>query len=68
MQMREFLRGGYKDIKELTLITNHSRPVATWNPYPYKKKKRDIHISEDDSHDAGVQVQDRDVDSEEPTP
>lgn len=39
MQIREFLRGGYKDIREMTLITNHGRPVATWNPHPYKKKR-----------------------------
>ena len=32
MPMRVFLRGGYKDIKELTVITNHGRPVATWMP------------------------------------
>ena len=51
--MREFLRGGYKDIREMTLITNHGRPVATWNPHPYKKKSestvRDV-VDSDKAH------------------
>lgn len=32
MTIREFLRGGYQDLKELTLITNHGRPIGTWMP------------------------------------
>jgi antitoxin (DNA-binding transcriptional repressor) of toxin-antitoxin stability system len=39
MQMREFLRGGYKNITELTLITNHGKPVATWMPQTHGKKR-----------------------------
>lgn len=39
MQMREFLRGGYKDINEMTLITNHGNPVATWMPQTHAKKR-----------------------------
>jgi antitoxin (DNA-binding transcriptional repressor) of toxin-antitoxin stability system len=39
MQMREFLRGGYKNIKEMTLITNHGNPVATWMPQTHAKKR-----------------------------
>jgi hypothetical protein len=37
--MREFLRGGYKHITELTLITNHGNPVATWMPQKHAKKR-----------------------------
>lgn len=33
MHIRDFLRGGYKDIKEPTQITKHGRAVATWMPY-----------------------------------
>lgn len=32
MPMREFLRGGYRGIKEMTVVTNHGRPVGTWVP------------------------------------
>lgn len=32
MTIREFLRGGYKDVTEMTLITNHGRPMGTWMP------------------------------------
>lgn len=39
MPMREFLRGGYRDLKELTLITNHGRPVATWMPQSNARKR-----------------------------
>jgi hypothetical protein len=39
MQMREFLRGGYKTIDEMTLITNHGRPIATWMPQIHAKKR-----------------------------
>jgi antitoxin (DNA-binding transcriptional repressor) of toxin-antitoxin stability system len=39
MPMREFLRGGYKNITELTLITNHGKPVATWMPQTHGKKR-----------------------------
>lgn len=30
--LREFLRGGYHDIKEPVLITYHNKPVAVWTP------------------------------------
>lgn len=39
MQMRAFLRGGYKQIDEMTLITNHGNPVATWMPQKHSKKR-----------------------------
>ena len=39
MQMRTFLRGGYKDLKEMTLITNHGNPVATWMPQTHAKAR-----------------------------
>ncbi len=32
MSVRDFLRGGYQDLTEMTLITNHGRPVGTWMP------------------------------------
>lgn len=32
MSIREFLRGGYRGINEMTVITNHGRPVGTWMP------------------------------------
>ncbi len=32
MKIRDFLRGGYKDITELTVITHHGAPIATWMP------------------------------------
>lgn len=35
MHMRDFLRGGYKDITEPTQITKHGRQVATWVPFGY---------------------------------
>lgn len=38
--IREFLRGGYKDLDELTLITNHGRPMATWMPQSHAGKRR----------------------------
>jgi hypothetical protein len=31
--MREFLRGGYKDLTETTVVSNHGRPVFTVFPY-----------------------------------
>lgn len=40
MAIREFLRGGYKDIEEMTLITHHGRPLATWMPQPNAKKRK----------------------------
>ena len=58
MQMREFLRGGYKDITEMTLVTNHSRPAFTVNPHN-KKKEKTVTVSY-----TAAQV----VDSEKPTP
>lgn len=33
MPVREFLRGGYKDITETTVVSNHGRPVFTVLPY-----------------------------------
>ena len=33
MPMREFLRGGYKDLTETTVVSNHGRPVFTVFPY-----------------------------------
>lgn len=33
MPMREFLRGGYKNLEETTVISNHGRPVFTVFPY-----------------------------------
>ena len=32
MHVRDFLRGGYKEIKEPTVITRHGRVIATWLP------------------------------------
>ena len=32
MKIRDFLRGGYKDITEMTVITHHGAPLATWMP------------------------------------
>ena len=52
MQMREFLRGGYKDITELTLVTNHSRPAFTVNPHTTKRKRANGDMSV--SHSTGV--------------
>ena len=37
--IREFLRGGYRDLDELTLITHHGRPMATWMPQPHARKR-----------------------------
>lgn len=45
MQMREFLRGGYKRIDEMTLITNHGRPVATWMPQSHMRERELKHLS-----------------------
>jgi len=39
MAIREFLRGGYQDLDELTLITNHGRPLATWMPQSHARKR-----------------------------
>jgi len=33
MSMRTFLRGGYKNLEETTVISNHGRPVFTVFPY-----------------------------------
>ena len=40
MPVRIFLRGGYKDLTELTLITHHGRPIATWMPQQDAKARR----------------------------
>jgi hypothetical protein len=32
MNMREFLRGGYREITEITVVANHGRPVFTVMP------------------------------------
>jgi len=31
--MREFLRGGYRDLDETTVVSSHGRPVFTVLPY-----------------------------------
>jgi len=31
--LREFLRGGYHDIKQPVLVMNRKKPVAMWVPY-----------------------------------
>jgi hypothetical protein len=33
IQIRDFLRGEYKNIKEVTVVTKHGRPVGTWVPF-----------------------------------
>lgn len=30
--LREFLRGGYHEIKEPVLVTWHRKPIAIWTP------------------------------------
>lgn len=32
MGLREFLRGGYQEVKETTIVANHGRPVFTVIP------------------------------------
>jgi antitoxin (DNA-binding transcriptional repressor) of toxin-antitoxin stability system len=32
MSMREFLRGGYRTIDDITVVANHGRPVFTVTP------------------------------------
>jgi hypothetical protein len=32
MTMREFLRGGYRTIDDITVVANHGRPVFTVTP------------------------------------
>lgn len=39
MAIREFLRGGYQELDEMTLITNHGRPLATWMPQSHARKR-----------------------------
>lgn len=39
MQVREFLRGGYKTLTEMTVITHHGDPIATWMPQSHAKKR-----------------------------
>lgn len=33
MGVRQFVRGGYQRLNEVTLITNYADPVGTWVPY-----------------------------------
>jgi len=37
--LREFLRGGYHDIKEPVVVMNRRKPVATWTPIKDKEGK-----------------------------
>jgi hypothetical protein len=32
MSMREFLRGGYRDLHDMTVVANHGRPVFVVTP------------------------------------
>lgn len=41
MHIRDFLRGGYKDITEPTLITKHDRPIATWRPWQWTQLSKE---------------------------
>jgi hypothetical protein len=57
MSMREFVRGGYKSLDELTLITNHGRPYATWMPQSNARKrsmplpkKAEVHVDSNSPH------------------
>jgi hypothetical protein len=36
MSVRDFLRGGYKDLKEPTVVANHGRAIFTVIPVAYK--------------------------------
>lgn len=51
MHIREFLRGGYKNITEPTIITKHGRPVATWQPFIWKHLSREEAETVGDYHD-----------------
>jgi hypothetical protein len=31
--LREFLRGAYKDINDITVVTRHGHPIGTWIPH-----------------------------------
>lgn len=33
MNLREFLRGGYQRIDDITVVSNHGRPVFTVHPH-----------------------------------
>lgn len=50
MPMRQFLRGGYKDIRELTVITNHGRPVATWMPQKHAGPRKIAGVDSKSAH------------------
>lgn len=40
MPIREFLRGGYRDVDDVTVISNHGRPVFTVFPYGHSESYR----------------------------
>lgn len=33
MSVRDFMRGGYKNVTEPTVITKHGRAIGTWLPF-----------------------------------
>lgn len=33
MNLREFLRGGYQTLDDITVVSNHGRPVFTVHPH-----------------------------------
>ena len=33
MSAREFLRGGYRNLTDVTVVSNHGRPIFTVFPY-----------------------------------
>ena len=33
MNLREFLRGGYQSLDDITVVSNHGRPVFTVHPH-----------------------------------
>jgi len=59
MPVREFLRGGYREITEPTVISNHGRPVFT--VFPHTR-------AADSSRDPGVVVRSTQGDSDPAPP
>ena len=45
MSMREFLRGGYRDLDEPTVVSNHGRPAFTVFPQDDWTEKRSRQIA-----------------------
>ena len=47
MTMRQFLRGGYREATEMTLITNHGRPYGTWMPQQHARPRK-VEVKKED--------------------